>query len=190
MLFVLCGSLLADRLSWANINFRWLLSHVRLIASMALRNKRQREQKREERQGTGSKREKGEEQEQETRENKIIILFASGHWSSSSSWFKKSLWRDSENAAHKQQVAANEKNLRHSYRWTTLLGRVVIGNRKLLKATVLLLLLRFAKLWSKLASRPALAPAAPALQCDKIHTNTKMRETMINVDVNFLRVRR
>lgn len=36
MLFVLCGSLLADRLSWANINLRWLLSHVKLMASMAL----------------------------------------------------------------------------------------------------------------------------------------------------------
>ena len=39
MLFVLCGSSLADRLSWANINFRWLLSHVKLMASMALNNK-------------------------------------------------------------------------------------------------------------------------------------------------------
>jgi len=47
MLFVLCGSLLADRLSWANINFRWLLSHVRLIASMALRKQKTKRTKKE-----------------------------------------------------------------------------------------------------------------------------------------------
>ena len=81
------------------------------------------------------------------------------------------------------------KKLRLPYRWTTLLGRVVIGNRKLLKAAVLLLLLllRFAKLWSKLASRPApAAAAAPALQCDKTPRTTKKIRTMINVECKLV----
>ena len=75
MLFVLCGSLLADRLSWANINFRWLLSHVRLIASMALRKQKtkrtKKERQGEERRGGGSREKKEKKNKKRERKTKL-----------------------------------------------------------------------------------------------------------------------